>query len=85
MTWLFILILIYLISCAIHIIMCYNEHKKRIYTIGDLFDNFETYQFIPIINTVSLIVLVLLILIIKIGEILRLHILWNKFRNIKLK
>ena len=71
-------ILIYLISFTIHILMEYKENKN-IRNIGDLIDNIRFYMCFPLINTLILIVFVVGI------YILKLDIIWEKFRNIKLK
>lgn len=65
-------ILIYLISLVTHIVLCYTENKYAIYKVGDLIDLIEFYMWCPIINTLLLMIFVT-------------DILWEKFRNIKLK
>ena len=78
-------ILIYLISFAIHVLLEYKEDKKIIYNIGDLIDNIRFYMWFPLLNTLILIIVVIGIFIIKLQELLKLDILWEKFRNIKLR
>lgn len=78
-------ILIYLISFAIHLIISYIEDRRIIFTVGDLIDEIEFYMWCPVINTIVLIALALLVGIIKIWGLTKLSILWEKFRNIKLK
>lgn len=78
-------ILIYLVSLVIHIIMCYRENKYVIHKIGDLIDLIEFYMWVPIINTILVIVAIIGSTIIKICQLLKLDILWEKFRNIKLR
>jgi hypothetical protein len=80
----FILILIYLISFAIHILLEYKENKRFIHNIGDLIDNIELFMWFPLINTSTLIVVVIGIFIKNLCELLKLDILWKKFRNIRL-
>jgi hypothetical protein len=83
-----IFILIYLISFAIHLLMKYKGSKGCIHTIGDLIDNIRFYMWFPLLNTLILIVLivgVVALFILKLHELLKLDILWQKFRNIKLK
>lgn len=80
-----IFILIYLVSLVIHIIMCYKENRWHISYVGDLLDKIDFYMWFPILNTLMLIVVVVGIFIIKLGELLKLDILWDKFRNIKLR
>lgn len=80
-----IFILIYLVSLVIHIIMCYKENKRHIFYVGDLIDKIDFYMWFPVLNTLMLIVVVVGIFIIKLGELLKLDILWKKFRNIKLR
>ena len=80
-----IFILIYLISFAIHLLMEYRENKRFIHNIGDLIDNIHFYMWFPLLNTLLLIMLVVSVFIMKIWELLKLNILWEKFRNIKLK
>jgi hypothetical protein len=80
-----IFILIYLVSLLIYLIVCYRENKYAIFTVGDLIDNTEFFVWIPLINTVTLILFGILIMITKITNLLKLSVLWEKFRNIKLK
>lgn len=47
MIWL-ILVLIYLVSFAIHILLVYFEHKRYIYRIGDIIDEIEIFMFIKL-------------------------------------
>ena len=79
------LLLIYLVSLAIHIIMCYEENKRHIFYVRDLLDEIEFYMWFPGLNTFILIVVVVAIFIMKLWEISKLDVLWEKFRNIKLK
>lgn len=79
------IILIYLISFAIHLFMEYREGKRVIHNVGDLIDNIKFYMWFPILNTLILIVVVIGIFIVKLEELLKLDILWEKFRNIKLR
>lgn len=80
-----IFILIYLISLAIHILIEYRENKWYIDTIGDLIDNINIFMWFPLINTIFLIILAVFIFFVKLWELLKLNILWEKFRNIKLR
>lgn len=80
-----ICILIWLISTIIWIILTYIEEKRWLYNVGDLIDEIEYYMWFPIINTVILIGFILLWFPYKILVLLKLDILWEKFRNIKLK
>ena len=80
-----IIILIYLISFAIHLLMEYRENKRFIHYIGDLIDNIHFYMWFPGLNTFVLILVVIGVFIMKIWELSKLNILWEKFRNIKLK
>jgi hypothetical protein len=80
-----IFILIYLISFAIHLLLEYKERKQYIHDIGDLIDNISFYMWFPILNTLILIFAVIGIFIVKLEELSKLDILWEKFRNIKLK
>lgn len=80
-----ILILIYLISVAAFLIECYYENKYSIHNIGDLLDETESFMWVPFINTVLIIVFCLCIGIVKLWELSKLNILWEKFRNIKIK
>jgi hypothetical protein len=79
------IILIYLISFAIHLLIEYRENKRFIHNVGDLIDNIYFYMWFPLLNTFTLIVWVVGIFILKLQELLKLDILWQKFRNIKLK
>ena len=78
-------ILIYLVSLVIYFIICYRENKNAIFTVGDLIDTTEFFMWFPLINTGILIIFSILMIITKITNILKLSILWKKFRNIKLK
>lgn len=79
-----ICILIWLITTIIWIIWVYIE-EKWIYDVGDLIDKTEFYMWFPIINTVTLIGFVIILFFYKIFVLLKLDILWEKFRNIKIK
>lgn len=76
-----VFILIYLVSFVINLIMCYQDNKRFIYKVGDLIDNIEFYMWWPIMNTLFLII----VIVIKIWTLSKLDILWEKFRNVKLK
>ena len=80
-----IFILIYLISFALHLLIEYRENKRFIDNIGDLIDRIQIYMWFPLLNTLMLIVIVVYIFILKLQELLKLDILWEKFRSIKLK
>lgn len=79
------LLLIYLVSLVIHIIMCYKENKRHIFYVRDLLDEIEFYIWFPGLNTFILIVVVVAIFIMKLWKLLKLDILWEKFRNIRLR
>lgn len=83
MIWL-IFILIYLVSFAIHILFEYRENKRRIHNIGDLIDNIHFYMWFPILNTLMILVGIIGIAIMELWELLKLNIIWEKFRNIKI-
>ena len=78
-------ILIYLVSLAIQLIMCYREDRRIIFTVGDFIDEIEFYMWCPILNTFMLIAYALCVCIMTIWELSKLNILWEKFRNIRLK
>jgi hypothetical protein len=78
-------ILIYLVSLAIHLIMCYREDRRIIFTVGDFIDEIDFYMWCPILNTFMLIAYALCACIVAIWELTKLSILWEKFRNIRLK
>lgn len=80
-----IFLLIYLISFAIHLLLEYRENKRFIHDIGDLIDNIKFYMWFPLLNTILLIVVAVGIFIMKLWKLLKLDVLWEKFRNIKLK
>lgn len=50
------IILIYLISFAIHLLIEYRENKRFIHNVGDLIDNIYFYMWFPLLNTFTLIV-----------------------------
>lgn len=78
-------ILIYLISFAIHLLMKYRENKRFIHDVGDLIDNIHFYMWFPLLNTLMLIVVVVGIFIMILWKLFKLDILWQKFRNIRLR
>ena len=78
-------ILIYLISFAIHLVYEYRENKRFIHDVGDLIDNIHFYMWFPILNTLMILVGIIGITIMELWEVLKLNIIWEKFRNIKLK
>lgn len=80
-----IFILIYLVSLVIHIIMCYKENKRHIFYVRDLLDEIDFYMWFPVLNTLMLIVVMVGIFIMKLWEISKLNVLWQKFRNIRLR
>ena len=80
-----IFILIYLVSVITHLIVCYRDNKCVIHNIGDLIDLTEFYMWFPLLNTLLVIVVVVGVFIMKLWELLKIDILWKKFRNIKLK
>ncbi len=80
-----IFILIYLISFAIHLLIEYKENEWYIRDVGDLVDNIKFFMWFPLINTLMLIFFVVCIFIIKLWELSKLDILWQKFRNIRLR
>lgn len=78
-------ILIYLISFAIHLLIEYRENKRFIHDVGDLIDNIHFYMWAPGLNTFMLIIVAVGIFIMKLWELLKLDVLWQKFRNIRLR
>lgn len=78
-------ILIYLVSLVVHLVVCYKENKRHIFCVGDLLDEIEVWMCFPVLNTVALIAFVIIIFIITTWKVTKLGILWQKFRNIKLK
>lgn len=84
MIWI-IFILIWVCSCIIHIALAYYEDKHVIYKVGDLIDKIELFMWFPFVNTIALILFGIAFMIAKITNLLRLSVLWKKFRNIKLK
>lgn len=83
MIWIFLLI--YFVSLAIHIIDCYISNRRVIFRVGDLIDLMDIYMWFPILNTLSILIFLLTSLVIVIWERTKLNVLWDKFRNIKLK
>lgn len=81
----FIFISIYLISLVIHLILCYIDNKYAIYKVGDLIDLLEFYMWFPLLNTLMLLAIIIVFVIVTIWELSKLNVLWEKFRNIKLK
>lgn len=82
---LFIFILIYLISIALWLIICYYDNKYTIHDIGDLLDQTESFMWCPVLNTGAAVVFGLCLVIATLWIFLKLNILWEKFRNIKIR
>lgn len=80
-----IFILIYLISLVTHLVWCYTENKYAIYKVGDLIDLIEFHMWFPLLNTLMLIIVMIGIFIMTLWELLKLDILWEKFRSIKIR
>ena len=80
-----ILVAVYLLSLAIHLVWLYFENKRHIYTVGDIIDDVEFYMWFPVLNTIFLLALVGLYVLIGITVFLRIDKAWNWFRNIKIK
>ena len=78
-------ILIYLVSLVIHLVLCYKENKRHIFYMRDLLEEIEFHMWFPVLNTFVLIAVALLVGIISIWKVSKLDILWEKFRNIKLR
>lgn len=84
MIWL-ILVLIYLVSFAIHILLIYLENKLWIYKLGDIIDEIRLFMWVPFVNTIALITFGVAFIIEEIIYRLKLSVLWEKFKNIKIK
>lgn len=82
---LFIFILIYLISVAVCLITCYYDNKETIHDIGDLLDETEGFMWCPFLNTGLVVVFGLCLVIATLWTFFRLNVLWEKFRNIKIR
>lgn len=80
-----IFILIYLVSLIAHFVITYKDNKYYIRKVGDLIDHMEFFMWFPLVNTLALILFGIVIMLVKIVNLLRLPLLWEKFRNIKLK
>lgn len=78
-------ILIYLVSLVIHLVLCYKNNKRHIFYVRDLLDEIEFYMWFPILNTLMLLLVTIAVTIMKLWELSKLDILWEKFRNIKLR
>lgn len=78
-------ILIYLISVAVCLITCYYDNKNYIHDIGDLLDETEGFMWIPVINTGVIVVFCLCLVITTLWTFSRLNVLWEKFRNIRIR
>ena len=79
-----ICILIWLASTVLWILWVYNEEKRWLYNVGDLIERTEFFMWFPVVNTVLLILFILTSSFCKILRLLKLDVLWEKFRNIKL-
>lgn len=80
-----LIILIYLVSLVIHLVLCYKENKRHIFYMRDLLEEIEFHMWFPVLNTCMLIAFALFVGIISIWKVSKLDILWEKFRNIKLR
>ena len=80
-----IFILIYFVSLMLHLVLCYKDNKRHIFYVGDLLDKIEFYMWIPVLNTLVVILFIIAIAIGKLWKVSKLNVLWEKFRNIKLK
>lgn len=60
-------------------------NKRHIFYVRDLLDEIDFDTWFPIVNTLTLISLALCMGIIAMWKALKLGVLWEKFRNIKLK
>jgi hypothetical protein len=80
-------ILVYLVSFAILLIDYYIDNKSQIFYVKDLIDSIKpmVYIWFPIFNTITLIGFVILLVVYKLWKLFRLDILWENFRNIKLR
>ena len=78
-------ILIYLVSLIIHLIFCYKDNKRHIFYMRDFLDEIEFYMWCPIVNTILIIAVIIGAAIAKLYKVSKLDILWEKFKNIKLK
>lgn len=65
--------------------MCYKENKRHIFYVRDLLDEIDFYMWCPVLNTLLLIVIVVGIFIMKLWKVSKLNVLWQKFRNIRLR
>lgn len=80
-----IFILIYLMSFLVHIVLCYKNNKRHIFYMRDLLDEIEFYMWFPVLNTLMLLLVIIAVIIMKLWEITKLDVLWEKFKNIRLR
>ncbi len=80
-------ILIYLVSFTIHLIICYKKlkHVRNKVKVGDLLDEIELYMWFPLVNTIMILLIIIGVAVMKLWKLFKLDILWENFRNIKLK
>lgn len=80
-------ILVYLVSFIILLIRHYRVNKHQIVYVKDLMESIrhEVYIWFPIFNTLTLIGVVVLSVAWILWKLFKLDILWEKFRNVKLK
>lgn len=81
----FIFLLVYLISVAIWFIATYKANKYTIRNIGDLLDETEGFMYCPFLNTVLIIIYCLCTGFAKLWKLSKISVLWEKFRNIKIR
>lgn len=78
-------ILVYLFSVIPFVlIFCYGN-KDKIHRVGDIIDELPPFIWIPVVNTTVFILFVLGLVAHSTWKLLKLYVLWEKFRNIKLK
>lgn len=84
-TWILILIAIYIVSALLWLFTTYILDRKSNNTVGALIDNTkESAAFIPILNTLFYPMALLILIISIIGDLISSSKFWNKIRNIKI-
>lgn len=83
-TWILIIIAIYIVSVLLWLFTTYILDRKSNNTVGDLIDNTGSIAFIPILNTLFYPMALLILILSIIGDLISSSKFWNKIRNIKI-
>lgn len=84
-TWILLIIAIYIISVLLWLFTTYTLDRKSNNTIGAIIDNTkDSVAFIPILNTLFYPMALLILILSSIGHLIYSSKFWNKIINIKI-